>query len=191
MLSQFTAYLRERFRPQVFGVAVLGLTLLAIATAAGGWDVGPAARALLMMGLLVLQFRLWDDLEDRGRDAQTHPERVLVRAAPRPFWWALIALAWINLGMVKQMGTQPALASLVGLDLAALVAYWWLRTIVSGRVWTHWILLAKYPVLVAIVALATGPVTWQLLLVACGLSFGAAHVYERAHNRAPGPGDHR
>ena len=31
--------------------------------------------------LLLAQFRSWDDLADRGRDALCHPERVLVRAA--------------------------------------------------------------------------------------------------------------
>jgi len=188
MMKTLAAYVRERFPPLVFVPAILGLTALAISIPDSGWAIVPVARALVLMSLLFLQFRLWDDLEDRDRDAQTHPERVLVGSAPRPFWWAMVALASINLGMVKEVGTPAALGALSALDLAARVAYSWLRGIVSERVWTQWILLTKYPAFVAIVALALGPTVWQRLLVASVGAFVIAQFYERWHNRAPKSG---
>jgi chromate transport protein ChrA len=87
--------------------------------------------------------------------------------------------------MVQWMGTPASGVWLVALDVAALVAYRWLRGAVSERAWTHWIVLAKYPAFVAIVARATGrPVAWRRLLLGCALAFAVAQLYEREHNRA-------
>jgi hypothetical protein len=190
MIRGFAAYLRERFRPLVFVPAILGATAMAVSIPDSARTISTVARALVLMSLLFLQFRVWDDLEDRGRDAQTHPERVIVRAAPGPFWWALVALAVINVRVVQSMGTPASGVWLVALDVAALVAYRWLRGAVSERAWTHWIVLAKYPAFLAIVALATGrPVAWRQLLFGCGLTFAMAQLYEREHNRALKSGD--
>jgi hypothetical protein len=191
MMWGFADYLRERFRPQVFGPAILGLTGLAIWSVESAPSAIPVTRALVMSGLLILQFRLWDDLEDRDRDRQSHPERVLVRLAPRPFWWALIALGATNLCTVMMVGTPVSLMGLVGFDLAALIAYRLVRGAVSDLAWAYLILLAKYPVFVLIVALATGPVVWHRLTLAALCAYAVAQLYERVHTRASVTGDLR
>jgi hypothetical protein len=188
MMRGFAAYLRERFRVRVFGPAIVGHAALALWTAAPAPTAISVARALFMAGLLILQFRLWDDLEDRIRDARSHPERVLVRLAPEPFWRALFTLAAMSIGLVATTRASEALIGLLALDLAALAAYRGLRTRVSERAWTHWILLAKYPAFVAIVALAAGPADRRRLAVACLAAFIAAQIYERVHTRAAEPG---
>jgi len=67
-------------------VALLWLALLAATLAAGAngspaWTAGATA-------LLVVQFRLWDDLEDIPYDRNWTPDRVLVRTGDLRFLWA-------------------------------------------------------------------------------------------------------
>src|SRR5690242_9472627 len=74
-------YLAERARPTVF----VPLALLIAETA---WLAAPGAeRTAASFGmcaiqalLIVLALRVWDDLQDRARDAVRHPDRVTVRA---------------------------------------------------------------------------------------------------------------
>lgn len=191
MMWGFADYLRERFRPRIFGPAILGLAGLAIWSVEAAPSAVSVTRALVMSGLLILQFRLWDDLEDRDRDRRSHPERIVVRLPPRPFWWALVALIATNLCTVMVLGTPASLPGLVGFDLAALIAYRLVRGVVNDLVWAYLILLAKYPVFVVIVALANGPVVWHRLTLAALCAFTAAQLYERVHTRASATGDLR
>jgi hypothetical protein len=190
MIRNFAAYLGERFRPRVFVPAILGLTGLAIACVDARPTAISTARALVLMGLLVLQFRVWDDLEDRERDRRVHPYRVLVRAQPAPFWWAMVILAFVAAQLIRTLTVagSPALTTFFCLIVAGFMAYRVIRDFVSDRAWSHWILLAKYPAFVAIVALAHGPVARSRLIVAAAVAFAAAHLYERVHTRTAEPG---
>ena len=78
--SLLLAYARERLTPGRLLPAVL---LVVAATLAGrGWSGGTLRRRrAASASLLVIAFRIWDDLVDRDRDRATHPERVAVRAA--------------------------------------------------------------------------------------------------------------
>jgi 4-hydroxybenzoate polyprenyltransferase len=188
MTRTFAAYVLERFRPAVFLPAILGLA--ACATAAG--SVAPTrpavTRAVVLTGILVAQFRLWDDLEDRERDARTHPDRVLVRSAAQPFWvvWTVLFSAGALLLGGKDR-PWPLLA--YGLLVAAMfLAYRQLRAVVSERLWSEWLLLAKYPAFVVIIALAIGRPSPVRVGIAAAMAFTAAHLYERAHTRAELPG---
>jgi hypothetical protein len=148
-----TAYLRERFRLQLFAPLACAIALGASGGRLG-WDtvVVDAGFALLLLA----QFRLWDDLADRTRDAVDHPDRVLVRAREvTPAIAFCGALAVLNICIaVWRSGT--AVAVLGGLDLAA--GAWYLsagskdpadvRTDPANVL----ILLAKYPAFVFIVA---------------------------------------
>jgi len=184
VIGPLAAYARERFPPGVFATAILAMTGVALLIPESAWTLPIAARALGLMALLFLQFRLWDDLEDRDRDAQTHPERVLVRSDARPFWWALVAVTVVNLGLVVQAGPRVAWVGLIALDLVARIAYSWARPNVSERVWTRWMLPVKYSAFVAIVALSTGrPVAWHLLAVGATIAFLGEQQYERSSER--------
>lgn len=71
------AYLRERFTLRLF----LPLALfIGFATGSTGQEWETLALDAGYALLLLVQFRVWDDLADRSRDAVTHPERILVRA---------------------------------------------------------------------------------------------------------------
>src|SRR5262245_41007614 len=77
-LDELFRYLRERFTARV----ALLLPLLAGASllptpCSGAPDL---LGRLALASTLVLQFRLWDDLADRDRDRQHHPDRILPRA---------------------------------------------------------------------------------------------------------------
>jgi len=155
-----TAYLRERFHLQLFAPLASAIAF----GASGGrldWDtvVADAGFALLLLA----QFRLWDDLADRPRDAVDHPDRVLVRAREvTPAIAFCGALAVLNICIaVWRSGT--AVAVLGGLDLAA--GAWYLSAGSKDPAYvrsspadvrttpTHvLILLAKYPAFVFIVA---------------------------------------
>ena len=188
MTGRFAAYLAQRFRPAVFAPATalhVGLALWA-----AGAEPTPArlASAAGLAALLLLQFRLWDDLEDRGRDRATHPERILVVAPPAPFRCALVAIGVGNL-VVLAARSAVAAAGLAVLDVAFLAAYR-LRPRVSDRLWRFGVLLAKYPVFVALVAAAIGAPPTPRLALAMAVMHAAAIGYEVHHNR-PAEAEHR
>ena len=149
-------------------------------------DAEPTAARLVsaagLATLLLLQFRLWDDLEDRRRDRATHPERVLVVASPAPFRRALVVIGLGNLAVLAAAPSAVAPAGLVVLDVAFAAAYR-LRAGVSDHVWRFGVLLLKYPIFVGLIAAATGaPPTFRLAL-AMTVMYAAASGYEAYHNR--------
>src|ERR1700719_604806 len=81
----FTAYLRERFPLRIFGLAAVALAAAASWASAATPTPATLVYATACSALLALQFRLWDDLEDRDRDRATHPGRLLVRT-PAALW---------------------------------------------------------------------------------------------------------
>jgi 4-hydroxybenzoate polyprenyltransferase len=183
MIDMFARYLRERFKLRVFGVAAV------VHAAAALWAAGtsPTLRSTcIVLGLtlaLLLQFRLWDDLEDRERDRISHPNRLLVRSDPSPFRFFGRVLAVANLLLVAATGSLTATGALLGLDLFFWLAYGQLRSRLSDRSWRFQILLLKYPVFVDLVAATLGPVpTWRLL-VASGVIYVCACAYESLHDR--------
>lgn len=184
MTRLFAAYLAERFRPVVL-VPAIALHLLLAAWAAG---VEPtAARLVAAAGLatvLLLQFRLWDDLEDRDRDRVTHPGRVLVGASPAPFRRALVALGLANLVVLAAARSAAAVAGLAVLDVAFVAAYR-LRAGVPDPVWRFGVLLAKYPIFVGLIAAAIGAPRTLRLALAMAAGYAAACAYEAFHDRSP------
>lgn len=68
-----------RTRIAQWRIALLWLVVLAAALAAGARDA--PAWTLLFSAALIVQFRLWDDLEDLAHDRVHAPQRVLVRCS--------------------------------------------------------------------------------------------------------------
>ena len=142
------AYLRERFRPRTFGGLALAIAAAAavrpVSWTTYAFDCGFAL-------LLLAQFRLWDDLADRGRDRVVHPGRVLVRAANVTQLVAFCgALAVFNICLsVWRDASGIAVGVLASLN--AVLAVWYLartgRTIAGEH-----LLLAKYPAMILIVS---------------------------------------
>jgi hypothetical protein len=174
------AYLAERFSPRVFiPMAVV------IATAASGGALSAVGLGLdVAFALLLLaQFRSWDDLADRGRDAVSHPERVLVRAmstAPAVAFSGALAILNICLA-IQRDASGIAVAVLVAL-IGVLGAWYSLRTVRTAA--GDHLLLSKYPAMVIVVAggrVLSAPV--PILCAALALHL-AACLYEVWHDPA-------
>lgn len=172
------AYLAERFRPAVFLPLAAAL---AVAAAAGRYDVTRLAVDVLFGLLLLAEFRVWDDLADRGADAVTHPGRVIVRASStHPFAGLWLALAFVNLvvcAVLRGVGVSMALLVL----LHAAFAVWYSRRM-SRTIAGDQLLLAKYPAFVLIIAgprLFASPAT--VALAAAAIYIGAS-AYEAWHD---------
>jgi hypothetical protein len=178
----FTAYLRERVPLRIFGPAAIGI----VAAAIWASTATPTAPTLIYMTatsvLLVLQFRVWDDLEDRARDSATHPERLLVRTTAAPFCRALMFLVFANIALCGING-WPAAVEVAFLDLVFYIAYRRARHHVSDAVWRFSILLIKYPAFVVVLAAGLGVPQPRRLAVAALVAYGTACGYEALHER--------
>jgi hypothetical protein len=178
----FDAYLRERFPLRIFGVAAIGIA------SAAWWTSAPRPKPVLfaytagLSGLLLLQFRLWDDLEDRVQDTATHPGRVLVRTPAAPYWRVLTCVTLMNVALCGVGGwTSPI--EIVFLDLGFYAAYRRMRRYVPDAVWRFSILLIKYPAFVVVVATVLGAPQPGRLAAAAMAAYATAFVYEALHGK--------
>jgi len=178
-MSTIAAYFRERFPLMLFGPVCLLLTAAA-AWSAASVTAPRLATALLLGILLVVQFRLWDDLEDRARDRVAHPARVLVNAADEPFRILLFVLMLAASAVSAQ---QPsALAATLALNGACWCAYRVARPRVTAAGWRFGLLLLKYPGFVAVLAMSLGDAIPARLAVAAAMSYVCASGYELLHD---------
>ena len=173
------AYLRERFRLALFGPLCLLLTAAA-AWSTGGVTTSPLPITVLLGAILLLQFRLWDDLEDRSRDRHTHPTRVLVTAPAEPFRRVLAMLA---VAAIALSARQPnAFAATLALNIAFWCAYRVVRPRVSPNSWRFGLLLCKYPGFVGVMAISLGDVDSARLGMAATAAYLCASGYELLHD---------
>ena len=183
IIRLWALYLRERFRPAIFGPAI------ALHVTAALWANGAAAtvktivQAAALITLLMIQFRLWDDLEDCERDRLQHPDRLLARMETAPFRRALVVLSLMNVALVTAGSSRIALAGLALLDLIFWLAYQRIRPQIPDFVWRFQILLFKYPVFVVLAAAAGGPPKAGRLTTAALGVYAFACAYEALHER--------
>jgi len=175
-----TTYFKERFRLVVFVPLAVVLT---IAASAGRYDSAAILYDAATALLLLLQFRLWDDLADRSADTIRHPERVLVKApSADPFVRVCVALAFVNIAL-SAARDDSGLALVVLCVLHAALGAWYLRRSRRSLPGDQ-LLLAKYPAFVLIVAgarVVESPAV--IALSAVGIYF-AASAYEAWHDPA-------
>ena len=121
-------YLAERFQNRTY----LPMAVVIAGAASGGSLSGvrlgiDAAFALLLLA----QFRSWDDLADRGRDAVSHPDRVLVRAISiAPIVAFSGALAILNICLAIQRDASGIAVAVLLALIATLGAH---HTVPSAR----------------------------------------------------------
>jgi 4-hydroxybenzoate polyprenyltransferase len=178
-MSMVAAYLRERFPLLLFGPVCLLLTVAA-AWSAPGAPVPRLAVAFLFGTVLVVQFRLWDDLEDRARDRVTHPTRVLVNAPEGPFRVLLLFLTLASAALGAEQ--RAALAATLVLNGACWCAYRLARPRISAHGWRFGVLPLKYPGFVAVMALSLGDVIAARLAAAAATTYVCASGYELLHD---------
>lgn len=184
MIATQLAYLRERVRPALFGPVIVLLAL------AGCWVARmmlpwAGAYALGLTLLIVIQFRLWDDLADREHDRINHPDRVLSRSPLGPFRILLAMLAVAALLAASAGGLRPLLALAV-LNAVFAGLYGFVRPRLNAVFWQYPVLLSKYPAIVGIVALAVGTPGPRRFALAALLVYAAALAYEAWHTRPAG-----
>ena len=155
MTQLYCDYLRERFRPALFLPVLGGLWLAAVWASSGDGTARRQVMSLALLAVVLLQFRLWDDLEDLPHDRRVHPDRVLARAATWPFRRLLAALVVASLSVAATAG-PAVIASLAALDVLFLACYRLVRSRVAVVVWRFPILLSKYPAFVLLAAMAAG-----------------------------------
>ena len=191
------AYLRERFTLRLFlPLAVF----IGLATASTGrpWETLALDAGYAL--LLLVQFRVWDDLADRSRDAVSHPERVLVRA---PEVTPLIALcgglAVLNICLAvwrDASGLAVSLLALLNLALGAWYSSRGRRRTSSEDPSCLLAFLAKYPAILFIVAgarLASSPMQTMsaaLLLYVIVCAYEAWHDPKSPLARSLSTGGH-
>jgi len=183
-VNVLAAYVAERFPPLIFGPALLLLTGAAL------WaSTAPLAADLLLVLLLglmlIVQFRVWDDLEDVGLDRIRHPERVIVNAAPRGFHMLLLLL--VCGAALICLRHPPALVALMALDIVFWLAYRHLRVVIPDGAWRNGVLLLKYPAFIAVMSLTRGAVDVPRLTAAMAAAYASACAYELWHNASAAP----
>jgi hypothetical protein len=155
---------------------------------AGAAHAAPAADRsfamdLLLAFVLTTQYRVWDDLADRDRDALIHPDRVTVRTsslAPLVATCALLGLAGFVI-VVFLRESLPAAIAITGLTLVAVS--WYSRRGPRSLIGDH-VLLAKYPAFVLVVAMSRGGTLTMPLWLSMSAVFLTVVLYEAIHDRS-------
>ncbi len=163
--NDLRTYVATRIASVRIGLLWLGVTASVLATSS--WpNMTHAATTAILAVLLIVQFRLWDDLADRWHDAHYHSQRVLIGtvhghkfvllclALALPIVWAL----WVWRNPARLLG-YAALCAAVGMLYIASTQ--WPR-IVRGH-----LVLLKYPVFVWLGAI--NPQAYRSVMVGIAL----------------------
>ncbi|MEP6733394.1 MAG: hypothetical protein ABJE10_22310 [bacterium] len=153
-------YLRERYGARRFvplalilaGVGLLASPDLARETLAS--NSRTVLRGSVVAYLLVLVFRIWDDLEDRERDTQLHPGRVTGRIATVTPLILLLAVVATLATAVVLTGPQPIMRMMALALLTAIISVWYgaRNALTSAPAANALVVLVKYPVLASVTA---------------------------------------
>ena len=141
-------YLRSRFPLARFGPLALFLAAAGLASSAPAhpWRwVLATAQALP----LVLQFRLWDDIADRGHDRVVHPGRIVCHVRDMKPFLVLAAALFVFNGLLLAWPQDHGIRPAAYLALCACLLAWYRfrpPALRAGLLNTHLVLL-KYPVI--------------------------------------------
>jgi hypothetical protein len=146
-------YLAERSRPRVLGPLALLLATAGLLIAPSGASVAPYILSSAQALLLVLAFRVWDDLADRERDATEHPERIMVSTRQTTPFIALgmaLAVAAIE-PIVFATDVQRRTTALFVAAVCLAIWYRARRSALASLLGEH-VVLIKYPAVAFAVA---------------------------------------
>ncbi len=173
--ADLVAYGRGRIaRWRIAALAAAIAALAFIAEAPRG--VEDALSRAVLAALLVVSFRIWDDLADRAYDSAHHPSRVLVRSAAVGWFWALFAgLAAISACAVGAFGGPLSLSIYAGSIVLLAVVYHGPRRLTRDRFVRTQLVLLKYP---AFIALLTAQGFSGRTVLAGAVGYLSLSVYE-------------
>jgi 4-hydroxybenzoate polyprenyltransferase len=176
-------YLRTRVPIRIYLPLALFLT---VAGQAGGRPPGLLGLAFLvgLAYVLVLGFRLWDDLIDREHDRVRHPDRVLLQAGSvRVFRGLLIVTFAVAAAMVaSREGAASQLAAMAILCGALFVWYRVRGRFRAGGIVNYHLVLLKYPVIVYVLCSPSREAGLSHLLMAMVLVYLCFCIYEVLHD---------
>ncbi len=142
---------------------------------------GLLVRALVLL-ILVIQFRLWDDLADQAYDRLHHPGRLIARISDaRPFWVLLAPFAVVSGALVVWLSGKQGLMPYIALAGLLFVVYLNPWQVLKHRPVRAQLVLLKYPAFLAMVV----PCGFcQRLAIAAFLAYGVLTVHEWLDDRA-------
>ena len=180
-------YLAERARPTLF-------VPLAFLVAGTAWLIAPGATlnalSFTICGaqalLFIFAFRIWDDLQDRRRDAMRDPDRVVVRAhSIAPLVWFAAALAAVGVTTLLETAVPLRRVGILGAVVLGLLVWYHARPAESSRLGSM-VLLAKYPALAVILAPSLGEISPARAAISAGALYAIACTYEFLEDRSRG-----
>lgn len=176
--AELFAYARER-------IATLRIALLLAFIAGLGFavekphDLSDAVIRIALTALLIIQFRLWDDIADREHDRERHPERVLQRHRGRatPFLVLFGALTVPILALLFAFENPAWRIAAYGALAVGLAVVYGGQATAHGRVMRMGWVLLKYPVFVLLPFSSPGsPNAW----VAAAIAYLVLMLYDWA-----------
>jgi hypothetical protein len=182
-----TRYLGERARPSVF-------VPLAVLIAETAWLAAPGStRSVSAFGLcaaqallLVLALRVWDDVQDRTRDAVQHPERITVRASRTGPLIALSLSLAAGGGLLLLGATVPLARVAILASIVVGLLLWYRTRPTEPSLLSAIALLAKYPALAIALAPGLGDLAPMRAAAAAGVLYLVACTYEYLEDRHRG-----
>lgn len=181
-MNDLTRYRRERL-PGTLVLTVAVLLALAGMAATTQFDAAIFCWNLILAAVLMIQFRLWDDLMDVDTDRLQFPDRVLCRLeSHRPFWLGVLLLFAINCAAIGFFKSWTTAVVFVSLNIVFFVWYYLVRGYFS-RFLNVMFVLAKYPAFTFVIADAPAlknriPVIISMVAVSV-----VACLYEILHNK--------
>lgn len=172
--ADLVGYGRTRIAQGRVAALIAALAALAfVAEAPRG--VGDGLLRTALAALLVVSFRVWDDLADRAFDAVHHPDRVLARSAALGWFWAMLAGAVaITVGGLAAFGGAASLSIYAGLIVLLAVVYHGPLKLTRERFIRAQLVLLKYPAFIAMLG-ASGVTSRTTLCAAAGYLLISLH----------------
>ena len=187
------AWIRERYPLRIFAPLAVLLAAAGVATSDGSAaSLFAVARSAALALILVLAFRLWDDLEDAEHDRLDHPYRVLPNATRRaPFLLVLGVVSLCSMAGLRSLPV-PAVRLTAAVVGAGMLLLWYRgrRLARADATLNAHVVLLKYPLIAWLVAPGAHDREWITVLPALAVVYLALCVHEALHDarirRAPG-----
>lgn len=142
-----------------------------------------AAFGILMIAVLIVQFRLWDDLVDRDIDAVLHPHRVIVVTDFVRYFARFCYL--LTLPVAALLGFVFGMLHLFiyGFLLVAISVLYAIPRIKLPKLLRAHLVLLKYPIFIWLCTAEANPVQWACLSTAVYLAICLFELFSDASLR--------
>ena len=180
-MNDLLRYRRERLSVGlVLTVAVL--LMLAGMTVSARFDAATIGWNVVLAALLVIQFRLWDDLIDIDIDRSQYPDRVLCQMeSTTQFWLGMQLLFAINCAAIGFSKSWTEAMIFVAMNAVFFVWYHAVRRYFS-RFLNVMFVLAKYPAFTLVIADAPALKNKTSVIISMAVVYAGACLYEILHN---------